>query len=130
MVEPMDDDGIDVEDRMRRFVKCDGSPQSISNVLCDGLTDREQEVLALGIRVGKHSAAITVIRELRSEVGDLVAQKIDPYLEITDATQIKACRNQVADNGIFKCRYGGICNPDKCPKFKARSTTVKWPKTL
>ena len=130
MVEPMDDDGIDIEYRMRRFVKCDGSPQSISNVLCDGLTDREQEALALGIRAGKHSAAITVIRELRSEVGDLVAQKIDPYLEITDATQIKACRNQVADNGIFKCRYGGICNPDKCPKFKARSTTVKWPKTL
>lgn len=88
----MDDDGIDIEYRMRRFVKRDGSPQSISNVLCDGLTDREQEVLALGIRVGKHSAAITVIRELRSEVGDLVAQKIDPYLKITDATQIKACR--------------------------------------
>lgn len=124
------DTGIDVEERMRRFVKCDGSPESIFDVLCDGLTDREQEVLVLGIRVGKHSAAITVMRELRSEVGDLVAQKIDPYLKIVDTRSVKACKNQVADGGIYRCKKGGPCTPVKCPNFMPRSKFVTWPKTL
>lgn len=79
MAEPMDA-GIDVEDRMRRFAKCDGSPQSISRILCEGLTDREQDVLALGIRVGKHSAAVTVIHaEIRSEIGFCRAENRSPY---------------------------------------------------
>ncbi len=123
------DQGINVEKRMKEFVKCDGSPQSIFRVLCADLTDKEQEALALGIRAGKHSAATTVIRELRSEVGDLIAQKIDPYRKIEKSTGIKACKKQVADNGIFRCKYGGLCNGG-CPKFRPRSSLVKWPKTL
>ena len=124
------DNRIDIEDRMRRFVKCDGSLQSVSNVLCNGLNDREQEALALGIRAGKHSAAVTVMRELQSEVGDVVAQKIDPYIRLEKSQIIKACKNQVADAGIFRCRIGGLCDPVKCSNFKPRSSFVKWPKTL
>lgn len=128
MVRPMDT-GIDIEDRMRKFAKCDGSPQSISKVLCEGLTDREQDALALGIRVGKHSAAVTVMREIRSEIGDLVAQKIDPHIKVLKRP-IKACSKQIADNGIFRCKKGGVCDPAKCPDFAPRSTSVEWPKTL
>ncbi len=128
MAGPMDA-GIDVEDRMRRFAKCDGSPQSISRILCEGLTDREQEVLALGIRVGKHSAAVTVMREIRSEIGDLVAQKIDPHIKVLKRP-VKACNNQVADGGVFRCKRGGLCNPTECSYFEPRSNYVKWPKTF
>lgn len=125
------DERIDIEDRMRKFVKCDGSPQSISDVLCDGLSDREQEALALGIRAGKHSAAVTVMRELRSEVGDLVAQKIDPYLKITEIFPMLACKKQVARDGVFWCTEGKPCKqPEECPNFKPRSVSVVWPKTL
>lgn len=123
------DTGINVEDRMRRFAKCDGSPQSISKILCEDLSDREQEVLVLGIRAGKHSAAVTVMREIRSEIGDLVAQKIDPHIKILKRP-IKACNKQVADNGVFRCKIGGLCNPIECSNFELRSERVEWPKTI
>lgn len=125
------DNRIDIEDRMRRFVKCDGSLQSVSNVLCNGLNDREQEALALGIRAGKHSAAVTVMRELQSEVGDVVAQKIDPYIRLEKSQIIKACKKQVARDGVFWCTEGKPCKqPGECPNFRPRSVSVVWPKTL
>lgn len=126
-----DPDQLDVDDRMRRFAKCDGSPQSIQAILLDGLSEREQDALALGVRVGKHSAAVVIVRELHSKIGDELAAKIDPYMDQSlDVVPILPCKTQLVIGSAVCCGTDGeLCRSmtrDGCPDIQVPSNGTCW----
>jgi len=74
----MDDDYI--EDRMKRFADSSNSLVDVQNILTEGMGETELRAFSLGVRAGKHWAAIKVAEEMHKTSNDIM-RKIDPHIK-------------------------------------------------
>jgi hypothetical protein len=75
-----DEDAAWVEDRMTRMANSAGRMEDLETILLAGMTPGEERAFCLGVRSGKHWAAILVLQAVR-EFGPEVAKTLDPYIK-------------------------------------------------
>jgi hypothetical protein len=74
-------DDVDyVEDRMKRFANSSNSLEDINKILVEGMGDIELRAFTLGVRAGKHWAAIEVAEQMHKMSNDIM-RRIDPYIK-------------------------------------------------
>jgi len=74
------DSAIDIDKRMIDFANSNGSMNSIRSILMEGMSEREEQAFALGVRAGKHWAALAAMRALRT-LSPMVGREIDLYMD-------------------------------------------------
>ena len=75
-----DKDAQWVEERMAKMANSAGTVKDLETILLVGMTPGEQRAFCLGVRAGKHWAAILVMQMVR-EFGLSVAKTLDPYMK-------------------------------------------------
>ena len=75
-----DEDAQWVEDRMARMANSAGSMEDLETILLAGMSPTEERAFCLGVRVGKHWAAILVMQMVRN-FGPEMAKALDPYIK-------------------------------------------------
>lgn len=66
--------------RMQKVADSQGSPDELEEILLKDMTHNEIRAFCLGVRAGKHNAALTFLNESASTAREL-ARKIDEYMK-------------------------------------------------
>lgn len=64
--------------RMRAMADSTGSPEELEEILLKGMDHNEIRAFCLGVRAGKHNAALTFIN-MSATNAKSIAKEIDPY---------------------------------------------------